>query len=191
MDIVFVPESALDDFCSWLNQPIQRQFQVLFARIPFPETRPQTEPNANAWINPSDNQLHAISNDFWFKGISNDFWFKGILGVYKVVRNDLLIALHLALDLIRDCLVLRMMLRDRAKGTNHHRIGDFGNQELQTLKIPSPEFSSAGILTSIGYSGEIFDQLAKELSKEHIEGQFLLQEAIQRARITLGLPVDG
>jgi hypothetical protein len=39
------------------------------------------------------------------------FRFKSVLAVTKVVRNNLLITLHLAQDLVRDCCVLGSRIR--------------------------------------------------------------------------------
>ncbi len=59
-----------------------------------------------------------------FNEMVHSFRFKSILAVSKkVVGGDLLIALHLAQDLIRDCSVLGIILRDRATGTNIHKYG--------------------------------------------------------------------
>jgi hypothetical protein len=63
-----------------------------------------------------------------FEQMTNDFRFKGMLAVAKVARSDLLVALHLSLDLIRDCCVLAMQLRDWETGTDHHRTGDAANR---------------------------------------------------------------
>lgn len=60
--------------------------------------------------------------------IVDEFWFKAAGAVAKVVRNDLLIGLHLAVDLARDSLVLQMTRRDREKKTTIHRIGGWGNE---------------------------------------------------------------
>jgi hypothetical protein len=58
-----------------------------------------------------------------FEQMSSGFWFKAVVAVTKVVRNDLLIALHLTLELLQECCVLGMMLRDRATGISYHRTG--------------------------------------------------------------------
>ena len=47
----------------------------------------------------------------------DDFWFKASIAIAKVMRHDLLIGWHLALDLQRDCLVMQMILRDRELDT--------------------------------------------------------------------------
>ena len=117
--------------------------------------------------------------------MSNDFWFKGTLAVYKVVRNDLLIALHLALDLIRDCLVLRMMLRDRAEGTRHHRVGGTGNEMVAQLSKHSQDYSPGGILTMIEETSRTYDELAAEWSPTYQAKRAPLITWIQQARADL------
>lgn len=101
-----------------------------------------------------------------FAGFANGFWFKAALAVSKVVRGDLLIALHLALDLVRDCCVLAMVLRDRAEGTNHHRHGGSGNQVVARLDTLREPYTHDGILRSIAHSAEVFDALAAEWSTD-------------------------
>ena len=90
-----------------------------------------------------------------------------MLAAYKVVRNDLLIALHLTLDLMRICLVLRMMLRDRTEGTHHHRIGGVGNELVAQMNTLPHDFSAGGILAIIEYYSQIFDKLAKVWSPNY------------------------
>lgn len=100
----------------------------------------------------------------------------------KVVRDDLLIALHLALDLVRDCCVLGMLLRDRAEGTNHHRHGGIGNIFVAQLRTTARPFDAAGILDSVEQSSILFDSLAAQWSDEYKEHRRPLVAAINRAR---------
>jgi hypothetical protein len=125
---------------------------------------------------------HANSQ---FLVMSNAFWFKGMLAVYKVVRNDFLIALHLALDLIRDCLVLRMMLRDRDEGTNHHRFGGVGNEFVAQMNLNSLDISAIGILEMIENSSQMFDDLAEEWSSDYLANRSPLLGWIKQARENL------
>ena len=117
--------------------------------------------------------------------LARDFHFKSMQAVYKVVRNDLLIALHLTLDLIRDCCVLEMMLRDRETGTNIHKHGGVGNQLLLQLESTRKPFTSVGILDSIRESNEIFEKLAGEWSGEFLEGRQPLLSWIEKAKAEL------
>jgi hypothetical protein len=120
-----------------------------------------------------------------FLEIVRNFRFKSMLAVYKVVRNDLLIALHLALDLIRDCSVLGMMLRDRATGTNIHKYGGMGNEVIAQLEITQKPFTSIGILDSILESNEVFEKLASEWSSDYQENRHLLLHWIAKAKVEL------
>jgi hypothetical protein len=108
-----------------------------------------------------------------------------MLAVYKVVRQDLLIALHLAQDLTRDCCVLGMMLRDRATGTNIHKHGGMGNQFVAELEVTRQPLTSIGILDSIKASHEVFEKLAREWSDDDQEHHQFLQDWIEKAKVEL------
>ena len=131
-----------------------------------------------------ENRARPVEPDpnIQFIDMSNDFWFKGILAVYKVVRNDLLIATHLALDLMRDCLVLRMMLRDRRQGSKHHRIGGVGNEFIDQMNTQPAEYSSNGILKIIENYSQFYDSLAKEWSSDYEAKREPLVKWIEQAR---------
>jgi hypothetical protein len=100
-----------------------------------------------------------------------------------VVRHDLLIALHLTQDLIRDCCVLEMMLRDRETGTNIHRHGGIGNPFVAELEVTQKPFTAIGILDSIAASNEVFENLACEWSTDYQEKRHLLQAWIEKAKL--------
>jgi hypothetical protein len=93
--------------------------------------------------------------------MANAFWFKAVQAVLKVVRGNRLIALHLALDLLRDCCVLEMLLRDRDTGTSVHRDGGRGNAFVDGLRGAPPGYGPGAILDlwrrappcSIGWEG--------------------------------------
>ena len=53
----------------------------------------------------------------------NEIRMLAALAAAKLGRNDRLIGLHLALELMRSCLVQAMLLRDRELGTTVHRFG--------------------------------------------------------------------
>ena len=105
--------------------------------------------------------------------------------VYKVVRNDMLVALHLAQDLIRDCCVLGMMLRDRATGTNIHKGGGSSNELIPQLDATRKPFTSMGILDSINESNKLFERLAGEWSRGYREHRQPLLDWIEKARAEL------
>lgn len=98
-----------------------------------------------------------------FEQMSEDFWFKAMLSAHKVARDELLVALHLSLDLIRDCAVLCMLLRDRDLGTDHHRWGAAGLPFVDELTATARPYTAEGILDSIKESAVLFDSLAARL----------------------------
>lgn len=120
-----------------------------------------------------------------FDHLVNDFWFKGMLTTSKVMRNDLLIATHLALELIQDTCVLEMVLRDRALGTSHHRKGGWGNDFIARLSTTQHPFTAIGILESVKQSSTVFDDLAKQWSSDYREQRHPLLAWIRFAQETL------
>ena len=136
-------------------------------------------------------QKFTPATDDRFLELVRDFRFKSMQAVYKVVRGDLLIALHLTQDLIRDCCVLGMMLRDRATGTDIHRQGGMGNQLVVQLERARKPFTSLGILNSIQESNEIFEKLAGEWSGEYRETRQFLLSWIERAKVELSRQRSG
>ncbi len=123
---------------------------------------------------------HAFEVDK-FQPLINQFWFKGTLSVTKVMRNDLLIGLHLALDMVRDCLVLAMLLRDRAEGTNHHRTGGAYNSVVNQL-YASHAYTSMTILDIVEQSSITFDKLAAQMSSSYKDQRQPLIEWVEYAR---------
>ena len=121
-----------------------------------------------------------------FQQMANDFWFKGMLAVSKAAREELLVALHLSLDMIRDCLVLGMMLRDRETGTDHHRDGTQGNRFVSVLERTRQPYTALGILDSIEQSAIVFDKLAAQWNPNWQEARAPLLSWIERARRSLG-----
>lgn len=120
-----------------------------------------------------------------FDHLVNDFWFKGMLATSKVMRNDLLIATHLALELIQDTCVLEMVLRDRALGSCHHREGGWGNDFIAHLDATQHPFTALGILESVKQSSMAFDELARQWSRDYREQRHPLLAWIHFAQETL------
>ena len=174
IDFVITTEEKLAKADHWTSAPFFSGTKLLFSRSEavdemarqreFPQTfTPATE----------DHFMEFVRN----------FRFKSMQAVYKVVRGDLLIALHLAQDLIRDCCVLGMMLRDRETGTNIHKHGGAGNQLVAQLEMARKSFTSMGILDSIEKSNVRFEKLAVEWSSEYQESRELLLNWIEKARV--------
>lgn len=154
-DFVFIAESTLRQSPYLLRQPCK----VLWSRLPDLETYIAPRSPESEYHNVADADLNPIADLFWFKAT---------VAITKVARNDLLIGMHLALDLARDCLVLQMMQRDREKGTTIHRTGGWGNELVDWLILDRQKPSAQKTLELIKWSCETFDRLAAELSSIYV-----------------------
>jgi predicted nucleotidyltransferase len=176
LDIVLTTEFALEQIDSWDSVSFWNGTLTLFSR----STRVNTILARNFEpLNPS-----PISAE-QFQAMANRFWFKATIAATKVVRDDLLIALHLALDLGRDCCLLAMLLRDRDAGTNYHRHGGAGNDFVEQLQTAKSSYDALGILDGIEQSSIAFDSLAAQWSSDYKEYCQPLIAAISRARQSL------
>jgi hypothetical protein len=176
IDFVITTEESLSNVNLWPSVPFFAGAKVLFSRSDI--------------LDEIASQRHfphhfTPATDERFQELVRNFRFKSMQAVYKVVRNDLLIALHLTQDLIRDCCVLGMMLRDRGTGTNIHKQGGAGNQLVAQLEVTRKPFTSMGILDSIQASNEIFETLAGEWSGEYQESRQFLLRWIEKAKAEL------
>ena len=176
IDFVITTEEKLMKLDQWSHVPFADRATLVFSRSKVVDefTRQSIQPR----------EFSPATED-QFSGLVRDFRFKSMLAVYKVVRHDLLIALHLAQDLIRDCCVLGMLLRDGAMGTNIHKHGGTGKQLVAQLETTQKPFTSIGILDSIQASHEIFEKLAREWSPTYQEDRHLLLEWIEKAKLEL------
>jgi predicted nucleotidyltransferase len=173
LDIVFTTESALEQIDSWDSISLWNGTRTLFSRSPLIDTI-----LTRKFEHPKPSPISAEQ----FRAMTNQFWFKATLAVTKVVRGDLLIALHMTLDLMRDCCVLAMLLRDRAAGTNYHRHGGIGSDFVAKLQAANCSYYALDILDSIEQSGITFDSLAAQWSVEYREYRPPLLAAINSAR---------
>ena len=176
VDFVITTEEKLVKIDEWSSVPFAAGARILFSRS-----------QVVAEVSRSGNlqrKLTPVTEDQFLEMVRK-FRFKSMLAVDKVVRNDLLIALHLSLDLIRDCSVLGMMLRDRRTGTNIHKEGGVGNQLAAQLQMTQKPFTSLGILDSIKESNQVFETLASEWSSDYQENRQMLFEWIERAKVEL------
>jgi hypothetical protein len=172
-DLGFIPQSVLRSSSSKNYNLFSRPYIVIWSRLP----------RLGAQIaSLSSSTEHPDISDAEVERLADQFWFKAAAAIAKVVRNDLLIGFHLALDLTRDCLVLQMLRRDREKGTQVHRIGGWGNELVDRFFEEGQEGSPLRILNLITQSCETFDELASRLSSSYTpRGPFLLS-AIESAR---------
>jgi predicted nucleotidyltransferase len=176
IDFVITTEEKLMLVNNWSSIPFSTGIKILFSRSKI------VDEVARQSI---QHQEFSPATEDQFFGLVRNFRFKSMLAVYKVVRNDLLIALHLTQDLIRDCCVLGMLLRDRATGTNIHKHSAIGNQLVVQLEITQQPFTAIGILDSIKASNEIFEKLACEWSPTYQENRQLLLNWIDKAKAEL------
>lgn len=176
IDFVITTESNLREISNWSSVPFFAGLKVLFSRSSVVNNI------VNHKFSKQDNP--SVTQE-QFTEIVRGFRFKSMLAVYKVVRGDLLIALHLAQDLIRDCSVLGMILRDRATGTNIHKHGGTGNQFVSELEIAQKPFTSLGILDSVKESNVIFERFAREWSSDYQENRQPLLDWIESAKAEL------
>ncbi|MCE5323711.1 aminoglycoside 6-adenylyltransferase [bacterium] len=181
IDFVIIPESSLKSINHWTQNPLQFENRCLFSRSPLLDQVLRIK-------YPEHVQQKCTSEQF--ERIANDFWFKGMLAVTKAARNELLIALHLALDMIRDCLVLSMMIRDQATGTNHHRDGSMGNHFIELLNPPLSGYTALEILSSIERSAISFECLAAQMNSDYEDHRKPLLDYIVRVRTSLLRNVD-
>jgi hypothetical protein len=176
VDLIVIPESALAAVEDWEFNPFHYGVRPLFSRSPaLVEALERSAASGPASPHPGD-PLDTLANDFWFKGM---------LAASRAARGDLLVALHLSLDLVRDCCVLAMMLRDRQAGTSHHRDGGGSRQSVDELAAANRTYTPHGILSSIEQSSIVFDRLAAEWDPRHQEKRGPLVRWVQRVRHSL------
>lgn len=94
-----------------------------------------------------------------FQDLVNNFWFISSLSLSKVIRKDLLVALHLALDLYKECLLLAILIRDKETGTTLHKTGGMGNDLAKSIHIPLKDTSQEAILDLLKQCGQEFQKL--------------------------------
>lgn len=176
IDFISTTEENLAKIKSWSRNPFLASVRTLFSRSEIVDEIASRSYKLQ--------KLPSFSTDL-FNTLVRKFRFKSMLAIYKVVRNDSLIALHLALDLIRDCSELGMLLRDRTEGSNFHKDGDIGNQIVAQLQKTQKPFSIYGILEIVEQSNIVFDKLASEWSNEYQENRQPLLAWIEKARDTL------
>lgn len=162
LDLIIVTES---NFLSSSDLPLRDGVRVVFSRSEAVRTR-AARGQSRPPVNPLNNEQ--------FDTFVNQFWFRAVVATEKVVRNDLLIGLHLCLEAIQDTCVLAMMLRDREEGTTVHRTGGVGNLFAQQLYAPPASPTARGILASLEQTGRTFDSLAAQWTPlyEARRGQF-------------------
>lgn len=173
LDIVITTERALLQIDRWPSVGFWQGARVLFSR-----SERVSDALSRTYAAPRPSPQSPEEFEKWARA----FWFRGIVATGKVVRNDMLIALHLALEMVQDCCVLGMMLRDRAEGTNVHHTGGIGNQFVEEMAGLSCPFTAVGILDMIAKCAEAFDRLALQRADGCGEGRHPLLQMVDRAR---------
>jgi len=172
-DLVFIPESALQSPAVENESLFRQPCVVVWSRMPGLEEHIALSVSSIAYPDVTSDTIVSIAEHFWFKAA---------VAITKVMRNDLLIGLHLALDLARDCLLLQMLQRDQALRTTIHRTGGWGNAWVEQFAWDSPACSEVKILDLIARSCSSFDELAATLSPDYTTRWPLLSPAIARAK---------
>ena len=155
LDLIIITESS---FLASPNLPLQDGVHVVFSR----SARVQTHA-IQRHLHPPVNPLA----DEQFNAFVHQFWFRAVIAMEKVVRNDLLISLHLCLEAIQDTCVLAMMLRDRQEGTTIHKTGGSGNLLVQELYAPPISPTAKGVLDSLEHTSRTFDLLALQWTSSY------------------------
>lgn len=115
-----------------------------------------------------------------------DVRFTAALAVVKLARADLLIGFHLALDVVRRCLVQAMVLRDRDTGTSSHRFGGPRNEAVAQLEsLRRHPWTSTGGIALLLEATRTYDALAVQLDPDYVADWSGLHALAQQARTQL------
>lgn len=173
IDLVIVKKSAVDVIIQPHSGPYWKEINVLFSK---------SEEITQKIKNTKKENIKTSFTEQLFKDLVNNFWFIASLALYKVIRNDLLIAQHLALDLYKDCLMLGMILRDREMGTNIHKTGGMGNDIAKNLELSLEKISQINLLNLVDNCGKEFDRLCIKWNKNFLSKHSTLHQYIQKAK---------
>ncbi|MET9020527.1 aminoglycoside 6-adenylyltransferase [Actinopolymorpha sp. NPDC004070] len=151
-----------------------------------PEVLPADRRRIDLTLSDADRAAHADSgpDEAELPALVHQFRFTAALAVVKDARDDLLIGGHLALELPRLCLVLAMLLRDRAESTAHHRFGGAGNDVWDHVLDLMPEQDSGrdSVLDLVDASAGLFDDLAARVWPDYVPDWSGLTVLLDRAR---------
>ena len=151
LDLVFASPDQLADIGQWGKAYLCGPIRVRFCKEAslLESLRPTARPEPPG-LSPEQ-----------FDTMVNRFWFGLMVAGTKVLRNDLVIGRHLALEAVQTCLVLEMVLRDRRTGTNFHREGGESNALAERFASVGAEPGAGGILDTLDVSAGVFDRLAE------------------------------
>ena len=176
IDFLFSTRTAIESNENHAQLPWRDGSRVLFARTE--DLRAQFEKTSPSLPPP-------LINEDEFEKMTQVFRFKGLAAIGKIGRNDLLIALHLILEMMQDCCVLGLILRDRSEGSNCHRTGGIANIYARELQPIHFECSSGSLLDEIERLLPIYDSLALKWDAEYGADSAPLLNAIKKARKTI------
>lgn len=100
--------------------------------------------------------------------LSNTFWYLAYAALVKTHRNDLIIGLHLTLDLYKKYLELLMWFRDKELNTNIHRVGGLHNDKIANLHFNNSIGNKEAIIEMITNVTIEFDLLAQQWDPNYI-----------------------
>jgi predicted nucleotidyltransferase len=174
LDFVITAEWELVRVDEWPSVAFWQYRQILFSRSIVVDSMLRRR------LGPPTSPL--ISSE-QFAVLVNQFWFKAVTIVNKVLRNDLLSALHLCRDLIQDCLVVAMLLRDRDLAQS--RAGIDWNDVAGGLASAPLLATPSGILDSVEQSITVYDNLALQWSVKYRMRSGLFRPWLDQARRVL------
>lgn len=174
IDLLVTTEEALQRVDHWPRIPFAGGSRIIFSRSAI----------ADAVLSHTYRPALPVVSETAFEELVNGFLFKAMLATNKVVRGDLLVAVHLSLDLLRDCAVLALWARDRAEGRTHGH-GNSGSETMQRLQRVQRPFTPIGVLDGIQASARLFDELAGVWSPAYGAQSEPLLEWIGAARTTV------
>lgn len=157
VDFLFVGSQEVSRFMAWPKNPMRFGAETIYSRIPLPEA-PPTWPELPPVGCPSRDAIQTMANDFRFKCM---------LAVSKVARDDLVVATHLCLELLRDCVAVALLVRDKETGRDHHRGGDGYNGLIDDLPVIAQPGDAATLLNVIEQATRFFDGLARVLCADY------------------------
>ena len=102
--------------------------------------------------------------------------FTAALAVVRAVRGDLLIGVHLTLGLVRDCLELALLLRDR-------RVAGFDEVPARVAELLGAGGDAASVLDALAGVAALYDELASALDPAYKPDWSGLDALLSRARV--------
>lgn len=181
LDVVLIPDSLARELPPGDSPPSGLPHTVLWTR----------EPNLADRLYPSPAAEAPAVSERELERRADRFWFQAVLAMTRVARNDYLIATHLALGLVQECLVLQMIRRDQIEGTSAHRTGGWGNDLVDGFAWDPGSPRPLRILELIRQSCETFDHLASRLSPGYAPRAPLVADVMDSALETCSSGEDA